>query len=188
MSNLGNIVIIGLVIGYAIFLIFRIILNRKLAKDAKEYQDIIDKKMHAVDVRSQKMGFRRVQAVTEFEPIYNRVLIDAPCSGLGTIASHPEIKWFRSQQDLEDQRQKQTEVINKYSQALKPGGVLLYAVCSIDKNEGEEIVKKFLSEHADFQLDSDLETPFHDTEFGTYLLPTAKGESGYFFSRLIRKS
>lgn len=151
------------------------------------YYDIIDKKMHAVDVRGQKMGFRRVQAVTDFEQIYDKVLIDAPCSGLGTISSHPEIKWFRTKKDLEDQNTKQIEVLNKYSQALKSGGTLLYAVCSIDKNEGEEIVKKFLAEHSDFELDKTLETPFHDTEFGTYLLPTDKGESGYFFSRLIRK-
>lgn len=152
------------------------------------YYDVIDKKMHAIDVRSQKMGFRRVKGVTEFEQIYSRMLVDAPCSGLGTISSHPEIKWFRSLKDLEEQRARQKEVLHKYSQFLKPAGVLLYAVCSIDKNEGEEIIKDFLATHDDFELDKSLETPFHNTEWGTYLLPTDKGESGYFFSRLVRKS
>ena len=151
------------------------------------YFDVVDKKMHAVDVRGQKMGFRHVRPVEEFEKIYDKVLIDAPCSGLGTISSHPEIKWFRSMEDLVDQRTKQTEVMNQYSQYLKPGGMLLYAVCSIDVNEGEEIIKKFLAEHKDFELDKSFNTPFHDVEHGTYLMPTDKGESGYFFSRLLRK-
>lgn len=152
-----------------------------------DYFDVVDKKMHAVDIRSQKMGMRRVKPVIVFEKRYNKILVDAPCSGLGTIASHPEIKWFRKMEDLRDQRQKQTEVLNTYSQYLLPGGTLLYAVCSIDKNEGEEIIKKFLQEHSDFELDKDFSTPFKDVELGTYLIPTDKGESGYFFSRLIRK-
>jgi 16S rRNA (cytosine967-C5)-methyltransferase len=152
------------------------------------YYDTVDKKMHAVDVRSQKMGFRHVKAATAFEQVYDRLLVDAPCSGLGTISSHPEIKWFRSLSDLKEQNTKQYEVLTKYSQALKPGGKLLYAVCSIDKNEGEEVIKKFLAENTDFEFDADFSTPFHNVEQGAYLLPTNKGESGYFFTRLIRKA
>lgn len=151
------------------------------------YYDVIDKKMHAVDVRAQKMGFRRVRGVTEFQQVYDRMLIDAPCSGLGTISSHPEIKWFRSMADLEEQRVRQKEVLEKYSEFLKPGGSLLYAVCSIDKNEGEEIIKNFVESHPDFTIDA-LDTPFLNTDYGTYFMPTDKGESGYFFSRLLRKA
>ncbi|MBF0105946.1 MAG: 16S rRNA (cytosine(967)-C(5))-methyltransferase RsmB [Deltaproteobacteria bacterium] len=151
------------------------------------YFDVVDKKMHAIEIRSQKMGFKRVRPVIVFEKKFNKILVDAPCSGLGTISSHPEIKWFRKLADLEEQRAKQTEVINTYCQYLLPGGTLLYAVCSIDKNEGEEIIKKFLTEHPDFELDTTFTTPFKDVELGTYLVPTDKGESGYFFSRLLRK-
>ncbi|OVE81310.1 hypothetical protein BVY03_03760 [bacterium K02(2017)] len=160
----------------------------ELSKDKTDihYFDVVDKKMHAVDIRSQKMGMRRVKGVNVFEQKYNKLLIDSPCSGLGTISSHPEIKWFRTLKDLEDQRAKQKEVINKYSQYLLPGGTMLYAVCSIDKNEGEEIIKTFLADHPDFQIDETFKTPFTDVELGTYLMPTLKGESGYFFSRLIR--
>ncbi len=159
----------------------------ELTKDRAEihYFDIVEKKMHAIQIRSEKMGFRHVKPVEKFEQVYNKLLVDAPCSGLGTISSHPEIKWFRTLQDLEEQRQKQIEVLQTYSQHLKPGGQLLYAACSIDKNEGEEIIKKFLSDNPQFALEK-LSTPFLDTEFGTYLLPTEKGESGYFFSRLVK--
>lgn len=152
------------------------------------YFDTIEKKMHAVAVRAQKMGFKHVKPVVRFgQQKFDKVLVDAPCSGLGTISSHPEIKWFRTMQDLIDQRDKQQEVLRRYSELVKPGGYLLYTVCSVDKNEAEEVVKKFLAENKDFELDQKVETPFLDVEYGTYLLPTEKGESGYFFARLIRK-
>lgn len=150
------------------------------------YFDSVEKKMTAVQTRAQQMNFRHVKPVTEFSQ-YDRILVDAPCSGLGTISSHPEIKWFRTKQDLIDQRTKQSEVLETYSKYLKPGGKLLYAVCSIDKNEGEEIIKKFLEEHADFKMDPDFKTPFEDVACGAYLMPNDKGESGYFISRIMRE-
>lgn len=153
-----------------------------------DYFDIVEKKMNAVKIRAQQMGFKHVHAKESFEQDYDRILIDAPCSGLGTISSHPEIKWFRSAQDLDEQNLKQKEVLETYSAYLKPGGKLLYAVCSIDKSEAEEIVKAFLADHPNFSLDKTLKTTFEDTEYGTYLLPTEKGESGYFVSRLLRNS
>lgn len=162
----------------------------ELIKDKADihYFDIVEKKMNAVQIRAQQMNFRHVHERTSFEPIYDRILIDAPCSGIGTISSHPEIKWFRTEADLADQNQKQKEVLETYAQYLKPGGKLLYAVCSIDKTEGEEIVKAFLETHTDFEVDSTFKTSFEDVEHGTYLLPTEKGESGYFVSRLVRKA
>lgn len=153
-----------------------------------DYFDIVEKKMHAVQLRAQQMNFKHVRATPEFTQKYTKILIDAPCSGLGTISSHPEIKWFRSQQDLEEQRQKQAEVLQHYSQYLMPGGKLLYAVCSIDKNEGEAIVKAFVDGHKDFEFDPTFQTPFFDVDCGSYLLPNEKGESGYFIARLVRKS
>ena len=151
------------------------------------YYDSVEKKRDAVAARAQQMGFRHVKAVTTFEQKYTKILIDAPCSGLGTIASHPEIKWFRTRADLADQCVKQSEVLKTYSQYLLPGGKLLYAVCSIDKNEGEEIIKKFLQGNPDFSIDPEFKTPFEECSWGAYLLPTEKGESGYFMARLIRQ-
>lgn len=152
------------------------------------FYDIVEKKIHAVQTRAQQMGFRHVKAVSEFEKKYTKILVDAPCSGLGTISSHPEIKWFRTMEDLVEQRAKQMDVLKTYGQYLLPGGQLLYAVCSIDKNEGEEIIRKFVAENPDFIFDPEFKTPFQDVDCGTYLLPTDKGESGYFVSRLVRKS
>lgn len=152
------------------------------------FHDIVEKKMHAVQTRAHQMGFRHVKPVGEFEQKFTRILVDAPCSGLGTISSHPEIKWFRTRADLEEQHAKQLEVLNTYAQYLLPGGQILYAVCSIDQNEGESMIRRFLSDNPSFEFDPGFKTPFQDVELGTYLLPTEKGESGYFVSRLVRKS
>lgn len=166
----------------------------QMAEDIKDkatihYFDIVEKKMNAVQIRSQQMGFKHVKPVIENQfGEYDRILIDAPCSGLGTIASHPEIKWFRTMTDLEEQRHKQMEVLESYSKFLKPGGSMLYAVCSIDKNEGENIIKKFLENHTDFEFDDEFKTPFEDVEFGSYLMPSEKGETGYFISRIKKKA
>lgn len=150
------------------------------------YFDTVQKKMSAVETRVHVMGFKHVKPVTQFGQ-YHRILIDAPCSGLGTIASHPEIKWFRTPEDLQQHRHKQKEVLNTYSAYLMPTGKLTYAVCSIDKNEGEVVIRNFLEEHRDFEIDPDFKTPFEDTGLGAYLMPTENGESGYFFTRLRKK-
>lgn len=150
-----------------------------------DYHDIVEKKSAAVATRAQKMGFKHVKPVSNFEKKYDRILIDAPCSGLGTISSHPEIKWFRDQADLAQQYKKQKEVLTHYSQFLKNDGKLLYAVCSIDKNEGEKVIADFLNENKNFILDQTFQLAFEKSDFGYYLMPTEKGESGYFISRLL---
>lgn len=163
----------------------------ELIKDKAQiwYYDIVEKKMNAIGIRSQQMGFKKVRPIVDEQfREYDKILIDAPCSGLGTIASHPEIKWFRTLEDLKEQRQKQMEVLETYSPYLKVGGKILYAVCSIDKNEGENIVKAFLEKHSDFAFDDSFKTPFEDVEYGTYIMPSSKGETGYFISRLVRNS
>lgn len=162
----------------------------ELLKDKAEihFFDIVDKKMSAVQIRAQQMNFRHVVAKSEFKQEYDRILVDAPCSGLGTISSHPEIKWFRSENDLNEQNEKQVEVLQHYSQYLLPGGKLVFAVCSIDQTEAAGIVRDFLAKNSNFVFDATFKTSFEDVDCGTYLMPTDKGESGYFVSRLIRNT
>ncbi len=151
------------------------------------FHDIIDKKMHATELRAKSMGFKQVKPVVKLEAQYDKILVDAPCSGLGTIASHPEIKWFRSSSDILEQTQKQLQVLTTYATLLKSGGKILYAICSIDQNEGDGVVQKFLDSHPEFEKDASLETPFFKGSYGYYFLPTEKGESGYYFARLVKK-
>ena len=80
----------------------------------------------------------------------DRVLVDAPCSGLGTLRRNPDLKWRQTPESITELTQKQTAILAAAARLLKPGGRLVYATCSILSEENEAIVDDFLSGHADF--------------------------------------
>lgn len=80
----------------------------------------------------------------------DRVLVDAPCSGLGTLRRNPDLKWRQTPESITELTQKQTAILAAAARLLKPGGRLVYATCSILSEENEAIVDDFLSSHADF--------------------------------------
>lgn len=75
---------------------------------------------------------------------FDRILLDAPCSGTGVIRRHPDIKWLRREKDIPKFVQTQLKMLDALWPMLAPGGMLVYATCSILKAEGEEVVKTFL--------------------------------------------
>ena len=75
-----------------------------------------------------------------FDWKFDRILVDAPCSGTGTIGRNPEIRWRIQPDDLEDLRRRQTLILRNSLAALAPGGVLVYSTCSLEPEEGEEVV------------------------------------------------
>lgn len=82
----------------------------------------------------------------------DRVLIDAPCSGLGVLKRNPDSKWKLQKDFLERIKETQASLLDQYSSMLKPGGKLVYATCSILPSENEEQVKRFLEQHPDFEF------------------------------------
>lgn len=82
----------------------------------------------------------------------DRVLVDAPCSGLGTLRRNPDTKWRQDEQDIAELNVKQRAILASAARLVKPGGRLVYATCSVLAEENESIVREFLSAHADFQL------------------------------------
>jgi len=85
---------------------------------------------------------------------YQAILLDAPCSGLGVIRRHPEIRWNRQPQDLEKYQRQQLELLRIGASLLTPAGVLVYATCSTEPEENEEVVKAFLAGTKGFALDN----------------------------------
>lgn len=81
---------------------------------------------------------------------FDRVLIDAPCSGLGTLRRNPDLKWRQTPQDVAELTQKQAAILAAAARLLKPGGRLVYATCSLLDEENVAIVDAFLATHADF--------------------------------------
>jgi len=94
-----------------------------------------------------------------FGPTFDRVLVDAPCSGLGTIGRDPDVKWSRQPDSLERFASTQRAMLDQSASAVAPGGKLVYATCSSEPEENAMVVDAFLATHPDFQREgADLET------------------------------
>jgi 16S rRNA (cytosine967-C5)-methyltransferase len=85
---------------------------------------------------------------------FDRILLDAPCSGLGVIRRNPEAKWRLFSGDITRLAAVQKTLLKNAAQKLKPGGVLLYSTCSTSEAENEEVVEEFLSQNSEFVLES----------------------------------
>jgi 16S rRNA (cytosine967-C5)-methyltransferase len=89
----------------------------------------------------------------EFRRPYDRILVDVPCSGLGTLRSHPEIKWQRNQNDIKRLSHLQKNIVDQVVNYLKPGGILVYSTCTLTDDENENVVEDLLGRHKEFVLD-----------------------------------
>ena len=100
----------------------------------------------------------------------DRLLLDVPCSGLGTLRRNPDIKWKLTAEDLERLRNIQQDLLEKYCTLLKPQGTMVYSVCSILLSEGETQIQRFLTTHNDFHLLEEKRTwPDTDDTDGFYI-------------------
>jgi 16S rRNA (cytosine967-C5)-methyltransferase len=104
-----------------------------------------------------------------FSRKFDRILVDAPCSGTGTLGRNPEIKWRVRESDFAQFRDKQVQIVAHALQHLAPGGKLLYATCSLEFEENEEVVRETLARHAGLRLDREMwRIPGRDEGDGFY--------------------
>lgn len=124
---------------------------------------------------------------------FDRILLDAPCSGLGVIRRHPEAKWRLTPAELERCAARQRQLLAVAAGLLRPGGILVYATCSTAVIEDEAVINDFLSRHPDFVVDTTATLfqlhPELATPSGTLRLwPHRHGCDGFFAVRLARNS
>jgi 16S rRNA (cytosine967-C5)-methyltransferase len=122
----------------------------------------------------------------------DRVLVDAPCSGMGTLRRNPDVKWRQQLAGVAEMTEKQTAILDSAARLVKFGGRLVYATCSLLNEENDAIVEAFLAAHPEFEL-----VPMHkvlaeqriELEMGDYLkmLPHKHGTDGFFAAVLERK-
>jgi 16S rRNA (cytosine967-C5)-methyltransferase len=84
--------------------------------------------------------------------MFDCILLDAPCSGLGVIRRNPDIKWSESKKNLIKYQQKQVLFLSNLSHLVKPGGRMIFAVCSTEQEENESVIESFLTTHSGFRL------------------------------------
>jgi 16S rRNA (cytosine967-C5)-methyltransferase len=129
--------------------------------------------------------------------VFDRVLVDPPCSGLGTLQARPDLRWRVSVAAIAEMARAQAEILAAGAAAVRPGGVLVYSTCTISPSENERLIAAFLDSNSDFGLD-DLaaEMPAHAMSAGggsvpaglVQTLPHRDRTAGFFIARLLRRS
>ncbi|RAL26119.1 16S rRNA (cytosine(967)-C(5))-methyltransferase RsmB [Thermoflavimicrobium daqui] len=146
-------------------------------------------------IHPKKIDTRKLAQERASKALFDRVLLDAPCSGLGVIRRKPDIKWSKESSQVEALAQIQKELLEAVAPLVRPGGVLLYSTCTLEPRENQEQVARFLHTHPDF---------VPDPHFEEYLPPAVKKKAqggngwvqilphhfesdGFFIARLLKK-
>lgn len=157
--------------------------------------DVSEKRLHNLGQRLKRSGLSNLNAqvissendqkLKRLNGKFDRVLVDAPCSGLGTLRRNPDLKWRQTPQDVLELTQKQTAILARAAKLTKAGGRLIYATCSLLSDENEQIAENFLAAHADFKLvnaNEILSLQQINLDTGKYLklLPHLHNTDGFF--------
>jgi 16S rRNA (cytosine967-C5)-methyltransferase len=117
--------------------------------------DVEPKKLRELERRAKNAGVEIIQTsvITPEEIIKNkgkadRLLLDVPCSGLGVLKRNPDAKWKLSAAFIEEIQQTQAKILREYALMLKPGGLMVYATCSILPSENEQQIAAFIAQNA----------------------------------------
>jgi len=147
--------------------------------------DIYAHKLAELKKRAKRDGAHNIEtrpiegskSIKKFKGKADRVLIDAPCSGIGVLKRNPDSKWKLNAEFLDRIRKTQAEILDQYASMVKDGGKMVYATCSILPSENEKQVETFLEKHKDFKLVKDKKVS-----------PAESGFDGFYMALLEKKS
>ena len=159
--------------------------------------DLHEHRLRTLVSGAQLQGLRSIHcvALNGLRPLpfsdspFERVLVDAPCSGTGTLRRNPEIRWRISPADIEDLAGRQQQLLFNAAKAVRPGGLLVYSSCSVEPDENEDVVRWFLENNEHFRVseltvDTCLKTPLGAAR----TWPHREGTDGFFICALERKA
>lgn len=156
--------------------------------------DIYEHRLKLISDGAKRLGLTNIETVKNDGNVFNpdfptadKILCDVPCSGLGVIRKKPEIR-FKKSEEVDKLEDLQYSILCISSRYLKIGGVLVYSTCSLNPNENEKIVEKFLAEHDNFEsvrVLGDICRYGDDTDYLT-LMPHIHGCDGFFISAVRR--
>ena len=133
-------------------------------------------------------------ASTYREGAYDKILVDAPCSGLGVLRRHPDGRWNKSEKNIHERRALQSRILENCAMLLKPGGALVYATCTTEPEENEDVVAAFLAAPgSEFVVDDPRPhlpaqaAKLVDEKGFLHTYPRATEMDGFFGARLVRK-
>ena len=160
-----------------------------MAKGKVIFADLHDHKITLINNEAKRLKHDNYQALVadassfDYGQQFDRIIVDAPCSGLGVIKRKPEIKYERSSESIDELVELQLEILDNVKKHLKPNGILIYSTCTIHQLENENVAYTFKKKHDDIEFD-DFSIPAFDFT-GPYrqILPYEHDTDGFFIAR-----
>ena len=162
--------------------------------------DIHKHKTKLIRDNSQRMGYSDIistgaidarKAKDVLNTTFDRILVDAPCSGLGLIRRKPELRYFRQEEDLMNLQRVQLQILDSMVDLLEVNGRLVFSTCTFDDEENESVVKKFLADHKNFELEPVKHEVVMDKSVKDGMLkvlPSDYFTDGFFIATFVRKN
>ncbi|PTJ21570.1 16S rRNA (cytosine(967)-C(5))-methyltransferase RsmB [Staphylococcus simulans] len=154
--------------------------------------DIHEHKIDLIEHNIRKLRLKNVtafqhDATKPYDAKYDKILVDAPCSGLGVLRHKPEIKYTQNPETVDGLVDLQLEIMNNIKDSVKPGGVIVYSTCTIEQMENENVIYTFLKQNKDFEFE-----PFPHPRTGEevktlQILPQDFDSDGFFITKIRRK-
>lgn len=164
--------------------------------------DLHPHKENLIRKQAERLGISIIRTVIgdaltiaeRMDGLFDRILLDAPCSGFGVIRRKPDLKWSKGPEDVGAIAELQYQLLESVSRLLKKGGLLIYSTCTIEPEENGDLVRRFIARNPEYKLD---ETFTHDlpsellkesvqSQGMMQILPHQYGSDGFFIARLIR--
>ncbi|MFC7061261.1 16S rRNA (cytosine(967)-C(5))-methyltransferase RsmB [Halobacillus seohaensis] len=145
-------------------------------------------------IQADQADSRELSAFHDLES-FDRILLDAPCSGLGVLRGKPDIKYNKREEDIFSLRKIQDDLLSSIAPLLKENGKLLYSTCTVDKHENELAIQHFLETHPEFEVDENfhkelpehLQNSYGVSELGLQIFPHQWDTDGFFLTRIVKK-
>jgi len=161
--------------------------------------DVYDHRVALITAQAKRLGIENIRPIMrdaakyreDLEGSMDKVLLDAPCSGLGVLAEKPDIRLHLTEEGVGELMETQRKILDTVCRYVRPGGRLVYSTCSLLKGENEYQITRFLEEHPEFEIEKlpeSIPEKYRQYEStGLQLLPNRDGVEGFYICRMRRK-
>lgn len=156
--------------------------------------DIHENKLKLIEENANRLGVKNIKCSTldasvydeQFKEKADRILVDAPCSGLGIIRKKPEIKWTKKPQDLKELSGIQKKILDNAAKYVKKGGIILYSTCTLNTEENNNVISSFIKRNSNFSIEDIYfgeAKNLHYGKYGVTIFPSEQMD-GFFMCKL----
>ncbi len=156
--------------------------------------DISEKRLESTQVNLERLKVTNVSFVAKDARYFqinsqDKILVDAPCSGLGILKNRPDARYQKTTESLEDLPKLQLEILNNAATLLRPGGILVYSTCTLEKRENSKVIEQFLLKHNEF-YEEEIKgiTGLTREKRGYQSYPHKTHTDGFYYCRLRKRA